>query len=123
VSVDLANRIQLGLGELTRVREQMSPLIAKVSQPDLNVIETAALPVQCSRDLLDQMAATRHNRPAVISADLVISLDELLSFRHLYRGASIVLMRWDKLSPLVAKVIPVHAEVEKQLTQFGEFVR
>jgi hypothetical protein len=90
VSVDLTTRIQLGLDELTRVSEQMSPLIAKVSQPDLNVIETAAACAMLHsfyteiekifersarewdkyvpsfgswhRELLDQMAAVRPTR-------------------------------------------------------------
>jgi hypothetical protein len=42
VSADLATKIQLGLGELDRVREQMSPLIARTSEPELPLIETAA---------------------------------------------------------------------------------
>jgi hypothetical protein len=33
-------------------------------------------------------------------------LGEFLAFRHLFRGASIMLMRWEKLVPLLGKVDP-----------------
>lgn len=148
VSADLAAKIRLGLGELTRVVREMSPLIAKASEPEADVIERSAacamlhsfyteiekiferiardwdrgVPSSDSwhRELLQQMAAARHNRPAVISAGLLIPLKEFLAFRHLFRGASIMLMRWDKLSPLLAQVTEVHAEVVRQLTEFAD---
>jgi hypothetical protein len=129
----------------------MSPLIARTGEPELPVMETAAactmlhsfyteiekilklialdldrkIPSSESwhRDLLSQMAATTESRPAVITADLVTRLTELLAFRHLFRGASIVLMRWDKLSPLVAKVDSVYEEVVRELSEFQRFLR
>jgi hypothetical protein len=121
VSADLTVKIRLGLEEFATVKEQMSPLIARTSEPDLPIIETAAacamlhsfytevekmfkiiavdfdgtMPGSESwhRDLPKQMAASTERRPAVISADLVLRLSELLAFRHLFRGASIALMR------------------------------
>lgn len=151
MSTDLATKIQLGLGELDRIREQMSPLIARTDEPELPLIETAAacamlhsfyteiekifkiialdLDGQLSaseswhRDLLNQMALATAARPAVITADLRTSLGELLAFRHLFRGASIVLMRWDKLAPLVAKVPAVHEETVSQLQSFLHLLR
>jgi hypothetical protein len=75
------------------------------------------------RDLLSQMAAPTEARPAVITAGLVTRLAELLAFRHLFRGASIALMRWDKLSPLVANVEGVHKETVRELNQFQRFLR
>jgi hypothetical protein len=42
VSVDLATKIQLGLDELVEIRNQFAPLMAKVAEPELSVIETAA---------------------------------------------------------------------------------
>jgi len=129
----------------------MSPLIARTSEPELPVIETAAactmlhsfytetekilklvaldvdkkLPSSESwhRDLLSQMTAATKMRPAVITPDLVTRLAELLAFRHLFRGASIALMRWDKLSPLVAKVDGLHKEIVQELNQFQRFLR
>ena len=75
------------------------------------------------RDLLCQITAATGTRPPVITAGLVTRLAELLAFRHLFRGASIALMRWNKLSPLMEKVNAVHDEVVKQLPQFPAFLR
>ena len=151
MSANLAEKIQLGLDELAVIRGMMSPLIARTSEPELPVIETAAactmlhsfytetekilklvaldvdkkLPSSESwhRDLLSQMTAATKMRPAVITPDLVTRLAELLAFRHLFRGASIALMRWDKLSPLVAKVDGLHKEIVQELNQFQRFLR
>jgi hypothetical protein len=151
VSANLAAKIQLGLDELAVIRGMMSPLIARTGEPALPVMETAAactmlhsfyteiekilklialdldkkIPSSESwhRDLLSQMAAATETRPAVVSASLVTRLAELLAFRHLFRGASIALMRCNKLSPLMEKVNGVHAEVVSQLTQFQVFLR
>lgn len=69
------------------------------------------------------MAAATGTRPPVISASLVTRLAELLAFRHLFRGASVALMRWDKLSPLMEKVNRVHDEVVSQLNHFQVFLQ
>ena len=69
------------------------------------------------------MAADSETRPPVISTDLVGRLAELLAFRHLFRGASIALMRWNKLSPLVAKVDGVHEDFVRALSQFQLFLQ
>src|SRR5882762_2463629 len=131
VSADLANRIQLGLEELATVREQISLLISSLSDSKVGDIETAAacamlhsfyteiekilrliardwdgqLPSADAwhKELLNQMSAPTNRRPAVLTSGLVEVLSEFLAFRHLFRGASIALMRWDKLSPLVGK--------------------
>jgi len=132
VSTDLATKIDLGLEELATVREQISPLIAESSSPEVGAMETAAASAMLHsfyteiekilkliarewdghmppsdrwhRELLNQMAAPTNTRPPVVSSDLVGVLKEFLAFRHLFRGASVALMRWDKLAPLVAKV-------------------
>ena len=151
MSRNLPEKIQLGLDELALIRGMMSPLIARTGEPELPVIETAAactmlhsfyteiekilklialdfdkkIPSSESwhRDLLSQMAAATEARPAVITTGLVMRLAELLAFRHLFRGASIALMRWDKLSPLVANVDGVHEETVRELNQFQRFLR
>jgi hypothetical protein len=69
------------------------------------------------------MAGATDTRPPVISASLVTRLAELLAFRHVFRGTSIALIRWDKLSPLTERVSGVHDEVVNQLTQFQIFLR
>ena len=151
MSTNLAEKIQLGLDELAVIRGMMSPLIARTGEPELPVIETAAactmlhsfyteiekilklialdldkkIPSSESwhHDLLSQMAAATEARPAVITNDLVTRLTKLLAFRHQFRGASIALMRWDKLSPLVASVDGVHEETVRELNQFQRFLR
>jgi hypothetical protein len=50
------------------------------------------------------MSEVTAKRPAVLSATLLATLKEFLAFRHLFRGASIPLMRWDRLYPLDIKV-------------------
>jgi hypothetical protein len=141
----------LGLDELAEVRDQLAPLIARTGEADLPVMETAAacamlhsfyteiekvlkviavdfdkkLPPSDSwhRDLLAQMASSTETRPPVITGDLVARLGELLAFRHLFRGASIALMRWNKLSPLVAKVDGVHREFVSEIDRFRLFLQ
>ena len=51
-----------------------------------------------------QMSQATRKHPAILSAPLVEALSEFLAFRHLFRGASIVLMRLEKPLPLVSKV-------------------
>lgn len=132
MSRDLATKIRLGLEELAAVREQLGPLIATPPDATVSVIEKAAacamlhsfyteierifkliarewdgeVPSSDSwhKDLLNQMSEATAKRRAIISPGLVDELGEFLAFRHLFRGASIALMRWPKLSPLLAKV-------------------
>src|SRR5712692_7175714 len=72
------------------------------------------------KELLNQMAAPTNTRPAVVTSGLVVVFSEFLAFRHLFRSASIALMRWDKLSPLLAKVDQIHRQVRKELESFQE---
>lgn len=74
------------------------------------------------KDLLIQMSVPAKNRPAVVTPDLIETLSEFLAFRHLFRGASIVLKRWDKLAPLLAKVDRTHRQAKEELkSSFGFF--
>jgi hypothetical protein len=151
VSADLATKIRLGLEELATVREQISPLIVKSSELKAGDIETAAASAmlhsfyteiekirkliarewdrqmpssdQWHKELLNQMAASTKTRPAVITSGLVDTLSEFLAFRHLFRGASIALMRWDKLSPLVAKVHETYVGTSRELEIFRVFLQ
>ena len=74
------------------------------------------------KDLLIQMSQATDKRPAVLSFGLVEVLKEFLAFRHLFRGASIALMRWNKLQPLVIKVQSVYQDARTQLEVFADFV-
>lgn len=69
------------------------------------------------------MPRTTASRPAILSASLVEVLGEFLAFRRLFRGASIMLMRWDKLSPLVAKVDHTYEQATLEIGAFVQFVQ
>jgi hypothetical protein len=150
VSHELAIKIQLVLEELAIIREQFQPLISMSSDAPVGVIETAAacamlhsfyteiekalklsarewdgqLPSSDSwhKDLLIQMSQATSKRPAVVSAALVEVLSEFLAFRHLFRGASIVLMRWEKLHPLIAKVDRTYDQARGEIGAFVRFI-
>ena len=150
MSHELAIKIRLGLEELAIVREQFQPLVSISSDATVGVIETAAACAMlhsfyteiekilklCARewdghspssdswhkDLLIQMSEATPKRPAVVSPGLVEVLSEFLAFRHLFRGASIVLMRWEKLAPLIAKVDRTYDDTREQFEAFVVFV-
>ena len=150
MSRELAAKIRVGIEELAIVRQQFEPLISITSDATVGVIETSAacamlhsfyteiekilklialgwdgrLPSSDSwhKDLLHQMAQGTANRPAVLSISLVDALNEFLAFRHLFRGASIALMRWNKLHPLVAKVDSTYERARSELEAFAVFV-
>ena len=150
MSRDLAVEIRLGLEELATVREQLNPLISMPPDATVGVIETAAacamlhsfyteiekilkliarewdgqVPSSDSwhRDLLNQMSEATAKRPAIVSPSLVDVLSEFLAFRHLFRGASIALMRWPKLSPLIAKVDQTYEQTKVQIQDFARFI-
>jgi hypothetical protein len=69
------------------------------------------------------MAGSTSTRPAVISSGLVETLGEFLAFRHLFRGASIALMRWNKLHPLVARADQTYIHVRRELEAFLEYLQ
>jgi hypothetical protein len=55
----------------------------------------------CHRELLDSMSQPGTGRSAVISQSLVDSLDSYLDFRHFFRHAYILNLRWDRMRTLV----------------------
>ena len=150
VSRELATKLRVGLEELAIVRQQFEPLVSMSSEANVGVIETSAacamlhsfyteiekilklvardwdgdLPASDSwhRDLLVQMSTATPRRPAVLSKGLVDVLNEFLAFRHLFRGASIALMRWEKLHPLVAKVDRTYECTKTELEAFASLL-
>jgi hypothetical protein len=149
VSADLAKKLQLGIDELAIIRQQLTPLIS-LPATSAGVIERAAacamlhsfyteiekvlklialewdgeMPASEAwhRQLLNQMSAPTADRPAVLSPVLVEVLGEFLAFRHVFRGASIALMRWEKLQPLLAKVGQTYDQTEAEIRTFIRFV-
>lgn len=150
VSRDLAIKIRLNVEELAIVREHLQPLVSKSPDAAVGVIETAAacallhsfyteiekilkliarewdgsVPSSDSwhKDLLIQMSKPAPLRPAVISGTPVETLSEFLAFRHLFRGASIALMRWEKLFPLIAKVNQTYDDAKSEIEAFVIFI-
>lgn len=74
------------------------------------------------KELLNQMSEATPKRPAVISEALVSVLSEYLAFRHLFRGASIALMRWDKMAPLIEGISPTYEMASSEIGLFLQFV-
>jgi hypothetical protein len=66
------------------------------------------------------MSVATATRPAVLSSSLAEVLGEFLAFRHLFRGASIVPMRWEKISPLIARAASTY---DQTLADMGTFLR
>jgi hypothetical protein len=150
VSSELSRKIQVGLEEFATVRLQFELLLSIPPGANPGVIETSAacamvhsvyteiekilkiiarewdgsLPASESwhRDLLVQMSEVTAKRPAVLPADLLATLKEFLAFRHLFRGASITLMRWDRLYPLVTQVDQTYRQVNEEIKRFEEFI-
>ena len=126
--------------------EQLAPLISKGSTTDLDIIETSAVAAMLHsfytliekimeliareidqvvpgsgawhRDLIEQMTTPNSHRQAVISEDLAGQLKEYLAFRHLFRGASIALMRWNKMRPLADRASGTLRQFERELATF-----
>ena len=146
MSAKLSEKIELNRQELSRVTEQLAVLVLKGSAADLDIIETSAVAAMLHsfytliekilesiareidhavpsagawhRDLLEQMTQTTTFRRAVISEELAETLKEYLAFRHLFRGASIALMRWNKMQPLANRAQATFPQLEDELAVF-----
>jgi hypothetical protein len=70
------------------------------------------------RDLLDQMQISTKDRIPVISAALAERLKEYLAFRHLFRGASVALMRWPKMRPLAEEAAATYRQFNAEVLAF-----
>lgn len=74
------------------------------------------------KELLNQTSETTAKRPAILSPTLVEILGEFLAFRHLFRGASIVLMRWEKIAPLIDRVDHTYERARAGIEVFVRFI-
>jgi len=150
VSAELSRKLQASLAEFEIVRQQFNALLSIAPDAEPGIIETSAACAMLHsfyteiekilkiiarewdglvpssdvwhRDLLIQMSEPTAKRPAVLSQDLLPTLKEFLAFRHLFRGASIALMRWNKLYPLVARVDSTYHQVSEEMKAFGRFL-
>jgi hypothetical protein len=150
VSRDLAVKLRLGLNAVAAVHGQFDELLSLPDRANPGVIERSAACAMLHsfyteiekllkliarewdgrmpdsdawhKELLLQMSMGTDMRPAVLSAAMVAELSEYLAFRHLFRGASIVLMRWEKLLPLLSKAGETHRRVDAEVRAFIGFV-
>lgn len=68
--------------------------------------------------LLDAMAKSSPDRPAVISEVLRDDLRGYLSFRHVFRHAYGFEIRWSKMAPLVMAARPTLKRLENEVDEF-----
>lgn len=69
-------------------------------------------------DLLAAMERETNTRPAVISADLALTLEDYLSFRHVFRQAYSFYLDWSKMSGLFLDCEAVLDRLESELNLF-----
>jgi len=74
------------------------------------------------RDLLDAMAQPTERRPAVISQDLHEALRAYLGFRHMFRYAYSINLRWGKMADLVLGVEAVWHQADSELQTFANAI-
>jgi hypothetical protein len=63
---------------------------------------------------LDELAVVREPFAALLSLPA--------AFRRIFRGASIALMRWEKLLPLLGRVNETHDRVDSEIRAFVRFI-
>lgn len=68
--------------------------------------------------LLNAVAGSTPNRPAVISEELRDHLHGYLSFRHVFRHAYGFEIRWSKMAPLVMEARPTLKRLEDEVDVF-----
>lgn len=126
---ELRDAVDGELKELVAELDSVQPLLAKVFAAEPDAIELRAiaatlhayyngvervfvliakhfseLPAESHtwhRDLLKQMSTSTDHRPRVISNELRDELSQLLGFRHFFRHAYPMRLKWDLIRPLV----------------------
>ena len=69
-------------------------------------------------ELLASMTKQTPTRPAVISQALADRLKEYMDFRHFFRHAYSLVLRWEKMAPLVADCEPTFRQFKAELEEF-----
>ena len=136
-SPELRDAVEGELRDLIAELDSVQPLLDKVFATEPDAIELRAiaatlhayyngvervfvliaknfseLPVESHtwhRDLLKLMSTSTDRRPQVISHELCDELSQLLGFRHFFRHAYPMRLKWDLLRPLVK-----HLEVSRR---------
>lgn len=139
-------QVETGLAELRRLLATHRPLLARCRESAPTTDEVAALAAilhsfysgaeklfkrlaaevdgEAPRgefwhsELLDCMARATRRRPAVLSEQLRLELEEYMDFRHMFRHAYTFNLRWSKMAPLVLRLETVMAELEGETELF-----
>jgi hypothetical protein len=75
------------------------------------------------QQLLDQMAnEIRSVRPAVISEDIYVQLNEFRGFRHIVRNVYTFRFDRNKIEKLVKRVPAMYADIKQELLAFADFL-
>ncbi len=75
------------------------------------------------RDLLRRMAQDLPPiRPALISAEHAVVLDEFRRFRHLVRNVYTMNLTPDRIGPLILKLPPIWPGLQSELLAFADFL-
>jgi len=142
----LGEQIQLEREELGRLVDRYRPLLGISAERVLDEYETAAVGAMLHsfyngvenilrrvaieidgglpqgeawhKQLLESMTKPRAGRPAVISEELCERLKPYLHFRHFFRSAYVLTLRWEKIAPLAAGVEDVLAALDRELALF-----
>jgi hypothetical protein len=72
------------------------------------------------RQLLENMAQSEKNRPAVVSEALKVKLRAYLEFRHVFRHAYTFELRWEKMAELVLGCEETFGRFEIEINNFFE---
>ena len=70
------------------------------------------------QELLEAASASGEPRPAMISEELFNKLLEYLQFRHVFRGAYLFQLRWNKMKHLVQGIEEIHDRLEEEIFRF-----
>lgn len=70
------------------------------------------------RQLLERMAQSGVNRPAVVSESLKDTLRAYLEFRHVFRHAYTFELRWEKMAELVLGCEETFGQLESEINRF-----
>ena len=109
--------VALNLHGLYSGLERLFELIARHVDRTLPTGET------WHRDLLQQMARELADvRPAVISRDCALALDEFRRFRHLVRSVYTMSLVPEKMAGLVSTLPGLWSTVRAELLAFAEFL-
>ena len=144
----LRKQVAVEMEQIRQLLETYRPLLEKCATATPDVIERAALAAMLHafyngienifhrvsvevdgeslkgelwhRQLLERMAQSGKNRPAVVSEILKDKLRAYLEFRHVFRHAYTFELRWEKMAEIVLGCEETFDQFESEITHFFE---